>query len=204
MIETIDNISNIFITAVCAGLSAYRGLRGGKRAWLLLAFASGVYFLGDLYWQFYLGFYGETPHYSNISYMCWYACYLFLTMTIMECREERISTPLKPENRLMWLIPVFTAGMCAFYMQWGDVVGNIVSAATMTALIWNAVDGLGEKKTRPLCSVVLLFCFTEYFAWTASCYWSDDSLLNPYFWGDFLLSATFAMLPAAVGKAVRE
>ena len=69
MIESIENGIQLVTTAVCTALSVSRAVRSGKRVWLLLALASGVYFLGDLYWQLFLIFYGETPDYSYIPYL---------------------------------------------------------------------------------------------------------------------------------------
>jgi len=51
---------------------------------------------------------------------------------------------------------------------------------------------------------VVSFAITEYIAWTASCFWMGDTLLNPYFWFDTLLSINFLILPLALRKAVGE
>lgn len=44
----------------------------------------------------------------------------------------------------------------------------------------------------------------NYCLWTSSLFWQGDSLANPYFWFDFVLTATLlALLPIAeraVGK----
>jgi hypothetical protein len=43
----------------------------------------------------------------------------------------------------------------------------------------------------------LCICALEFCLWTASCFWVSDTLTNPYFWFDFLLTAAlFALLPA--------
>ena len=54
VIESTENIIQLFTTGFCAGLSAYRAFKTGKHAWVLLFFAAFVYFLGDIYWQLYL------------------------------------------------------------------------------------------------------------------------------------------------------
>ena len=41
----------------------------------------------------------------------------------------------------------------------------------------------------------------EYALWTASCIWSGETLLNPYYWCDFLITLSFPFLLAASGKA---
>ena len=107
-------------------------------------------------------------------------------------------------------IPVFTVGMCVFYMRWGDFVGNIIVATLMTGLIWHAVYGLqtvrGQedkgKNRRMLYIVTLVFCAAEYGIWTSSCFWMGDTIMNIYFWFDFLLSITFMLFLPALRKAV--
>lgn len=223
MIESTFNAFQIAATGLCSIVSAHRALVTRKRAWTMLAFAAGVFFLGDLYWQLFLVFYGETPHYSYISYISWYASYLFLLMLLIDVRGSvRVRLPRLPA----WLIPVFTIGMCVFYLQFGDWIGNLVSTLLMTLLLRQIAGGLTDRaqrvsglqaeqtaasdakadpaSVRPLCRVILLFCFAEYASWTASCFWMGDTLRNPYFWADGLLSLTFLLLPAALRKAVGE
>ncbi|MBR3189095.1 MAG: hypothetical protein IKF59_13855, partial [Lachnospiraceae bacterium] len=60
-----------------------------NRAWIVLALASGVFFLGDLYCVLFLVLYGRTPAYSYIPYLSWYASYLFLLLLLFELRRSR-------------------------------------------------------------------------------------------------------------------
>ena len=207
MIESIENGIQLVTTAVCTALSVCRAVRSGKRTWLLLALASGVYFLGDLYWQLFLIFYGETPDYSFIPYLGWYAGYVFLLLLLLEVRGPR---PAVPRSRLLWLFPVFTVGMGVFYLQWGDWIGNITAAILMGLLLWHAADSLSfwrsvqERGKRLLAWAVVLFCAAEYAAWTSSCFWMGDTLKNPYFWFDTLLSICFLLFPWALRKAEEQ
>lgn len=206
MIEMVENAFQLVTTLICTVIALYRALAHRKRAWAMLALSSGVYFLGDLYWELYLFFYHDTPHYSNISYMSWYAGYLFLMLLIFELRGDR----KRKVHRRLWFIPVFTVGMCVFYLQWGDWFGNITAAVLMSLLIWNVSEELIAIHEQPdmkpnakyLCITILAFCAFEYASWTVSCYWLGDTLTNPYFWFDTLLSATFLVFPAALRKAV--
>ena len=207
MIESIENGIQLVTTAVSTALSVGRAVRSGKRTWLLLALASGVYFLGDLYWQLFLIFYGETPDYSFIPYLGWYAGYVFLLLLLLEVRGPR---PAVPRSRLLWLFPVFTVGMGVFYLQWGDWIGNITAAILMGLLLWHAADSLSfwrsvqERGKRLLAWAVVLFCAAEYAAWTSSCFWMGDTLKNPYFWFDTLLSICFLLFPWALRKAEEQ
>ena len=49
---------------------------------------------------------------------------------------------------------------------------------------------------------VLAFIALEYALWTASCFWVSDTLTNPYFWFDFLLTLVLLLFLPAVRKAV--
>ena len=202
IIESTENIIQLITAGFCAVLSAYRAFKTGKHAWVLLFFAAFVYFLGDIYWQMYLTFYGETPQYSNISYVGWHACYLFLILIVNDIRGHRKKTRY---NRTLLLIPVFTVGMCIFYFLFSnsDAVENILSTVLMSILIWVTVDALMRRSIR-FYITVLVFCFAEYAAWTASCFWMGDTFANPYFYFDTVLSVVFLIFPSALKSALKE
>ena len=213
MIESFENAIQLLTTGICTVIALRRGIRMISRAWIILALASGVFFLGDLYWELFLALYGRTPVYSYIPYLSWYASYLFLLLLLLELRGENAGSR---HRKVLWIIPAFTAGMCIFYLQWGDWIGNILTAVFMSLLLWHACDRLlflhEQKRIHPgrafgegwFCAAVLLFCLTEYASWTASCFGSYDTLAHPYIWFDTLLSAVFLLFPAALGKAVKR
>ena len=202
MIEIIENAIQLVTTGICTVIALRKGIRLQNRAWIVLALASGVFFLGDLYWELFLVLYGHTPGYSYIPYLSWYASYMFLLLLLVELRVPR----KEEENRkILWIIPVFSAGMCIFYMQFGDWIGNIITAVFMSLLMWHALDMLlllKDTRKAAIFAVVLLFCIVEYAAWTATCFGNYETLAHPYFWLDTLLSAVFLLFPAALGKAV--
>ena len=202
MIEIIENAIQLVTTGICTVIALRKGIRLQNRAWIVLALASGVFFLGDLYWELFLVLYGHTPGYSYIPYLSWYASYMFLLLLLVELRVPR----KEEENRkILWIIPVFSAGMCIFYMQFGDWIGNIITAVFMSLLMWHALDMLlllRDSQRAAIFAVVLLFCIVEYAAWTASCFGNYETLAHPYLWLDTLLSAVFLLFPAALGKAV--
>lgn len=222
MIEIIENAIQLITTGICTVIAVQKGIRLQSRAWSILALASGVFFLGDLYWELFLVLYSKTPGYSYIPYLSWYAAYLFLLLLLFELKGTQNSGK---QRKILWFIPVFSAGMCVFYMQFGDWIGNIITAVFMSLLMWHALDmllylrdvrsvsrGTGDEiqTTDPvrrcekgwIFAAVLLFCVAEYAAWTASCFGTYDTLAHPYFWFDTLLSLVFLLFPAALGKAV--
>ena len=202
MIEIIENGIQLVTTGICTVIALRKGIRLQNRAWIVLALASGVFFLGDLYWELFLVLYGHTPGYSYIPYLSWYASYMFLLLLLFELRVPRTE---RKYRKILWIIPVFSAGMCIFYMQFGDWIGNIITAVFMSLLMWHALDMLlllRDSQRAAIFAVVLLFCIVEYAAWTASCFGNYETLAHPYLWLDTLLSAVFLLFPAALGKAV--
>ncbi|MBR0085179.1 MAG: hypothetical protein IJL97_01380 [Lachnospiraceae bacterium] len=212
MIESIVNYIQLATSLFCTVISVYMALTKHKNVWIILAFASGVFFLGDAYWELYLTFYGVTPQYSYISYFSWNAAFVFFLLLVLELRGEG-HTRVK-HKWLIAAVTAFTVGMCIFYMQFGDWLGNIATVLFMSPLIWQPLDALltvHEKKRKDpgtddrrcgLYRTVLLFCMAEYCMWTVSCFWTGHPDLNPYYWFDTLLSFTFVLLPFALRKAV--
>ena len=85
-----------------------------------------------------------------------------------------------------------------------------MTAVLMGILIWVCADALilthkeGNRQGMMLYIMILIFCFAEYGAWTASCFWMGDTFANPYFYIELLVSALFLIMPYALKKAVRN
>ena len=219
MIETTVNALQTLIAGVCAGFSLRKSIRTGSKSWLLLTLFFSSFFFGDLYWQLYLLFYGQTPPYSFAPELNWYSAYLFLILFLANLQGESYlqtgNPTIRKEERkvapLMMLIPLFTFGMCIFYMNWGSYINNLITAVLMTLILWYAFRGLGLSegsgntagKYRNIYIITLLFCLVEYALWTSSCFWLGDTLRSPYFWFDLLLSFVLILFPAALSKEVR-
>jgi hypothetical protein len=204
-IESIENLIQLAVLGICFIISAQHYYASRLHAWAMMFLATFVYFLGDLYWQLYLIFFGVTPYYSHIPYLSWYASYLFLILLIASLRGEDRK---KVHSSLMFLIPVFTSCMAFFYMLKGDYISNVVCAIIMGVLIWQATEGLvmagkeGREKAGGLYIAILALCAAEYASWTCSFFWEEDIITNPYYLADTLLSLAFLMLPFALRKAV--
>ena len=206
MIELIDNAINMAAAAICTVVAFIYMVRTNKRAWVLLTLSSGVFFLGDLYWQLYLLFYGETPPYSYISDYSWYAASLLMFILLTEIRAMHGKWYC---YRILWMIPVFTVGMAIFFLQWGDPLGNLVTVGIRTSLLWNAFGGLlasrtveEEKPNRMFYALSAVYCLSEYSTELSSCFWMGDTIRNPYFWSDTVMSAVLLLLPIGLRKAV--
>ena len=197
IVERIDNIIQLAATGLCTVIALRKAYITRKHAWVILALSSFVYFLGDLYWQLFLRYYGHSPKYSYISDVSWYASMLFMWLLLIEFRADRKN---RSRSIVMWLVPAFTVGMCIFFMQGGEYISNTVAAVLMYLLMGESVDGLlairkyheeGMIRARALYINVLAYCFITYGMWAASVHWAGDSVLNPYFWADTLISVCF-------------
>ena len=208
MIESMSNLLQTVVLGLCLFWSLLQFLRWKDRAWALLTLFYTSTFLGTLYWQLYLLFYQRMPFFYT-SELNWYTAFLFLCLLLHQVAqpEER-----QERYRTLWLIPLFTGGMMIFYMLWGQIVSNLVAAALMSQLLWNALRGLlwlrdrqdRAAGNRGLYIVTLLFCAAEYASWTTSCFSGGivNTLFNPYIWSDFLLTLCYPIFLPALGKAV--
>ena len=104
--------------------------------------------------------------------------------------------------------PVVCLPQFILYVTYGDVLSNVFMCGMTMLLAWCAVRGLvwakrsGGARLRRFYGTVLAFAALEYALWTSSCFWVSDTLTNPYFWFDFLLSLVLLLLLPALRKAV--
>ena len=206
MTEIIENSLQLALLMACTILAGVYAFRAKSLDAGILTMFYGSYVLGDIYWLLYLVFYNHTPDIFYVPYLSWYAAYLFLFLLLKRITPEEEQKTVHPAA---WLMPVFTVGMCIYYMQFGDYLGNVITAVLMGHLLFHAVRGLiwirrhpEGKCRRALYWVVIAFCTLEYLAWTASCIFVGDTLVNPYFWFDFLITPCAMLILPAYRKAV--
>ncbi len=218
MLDGIENSLQITVLLICVLITLVRWLRERNRTWILLGFFFGSWVLGDLYWTFCLIFYDTSPVISIVSDLSWYASYIVLYMLLWQ-----VSPPESRRERrfLPWLGFVFTLGMavwfCSFYVFWNKeqgyrfilwdkVLNNLIYASLMGLLLFASIRRLMDRERYPaqrtLCVAVLVFCLLEYGLWTCSCFWFAVSLTNPYYWFDFLLTASLFFFLPTTRKAV--
>ena len=208
MIESIDNYIQLALTGICAGISLYRAVMTRRRPWILITLFYMAFFMGSLYWQLYYAFRGVTQVFY-VSDLSWYVSDVFLFLFLKYQRDPKV--PLRA-CRISWLIPLFAVGMSIYYMTFGQIISNIISALLMSLIGMEAVRGLCEIKDRtgacdpemkPVYILALAFFFAEYALWTSSCIWySDYSALNPYYYIDMILSAILFILLLFTKKAL--
>lgn len=220
MIEFWDYLVQFLVCAAgCTGAAALL-VKSRRQPYFLLACFFGTYGLGTLYWTLHVLLLDATPQIFYVSELGWIASYVFLLtmeMTLPSAEELRFRT------KLSWLAPAIGVPQFILYITYGDVFFNVLMCSETIAAAGLSIRGLvfsrrsavrgtvdnadGETATANLRAFhITVLCFTalEYALWTSSCFWVSDTLSNPYFWFDFMLSASIlAMLPAtrkAVGR----
>ena len=202
MVELIDNISQCIITlaaSIGAGTLYYKSR---KQAYFLLCYFFGTFSLGTLYWALHVLLFKHSPQIFYVSEFAWIASFLFL-LTL----EHTLSTPRerKYKHPAIWLVPITCVPQLILYVSRGDILSNLLICGLTMASAWYSVRGLLYArsqigKPRDMQSfhiAVLCMIALEYCLWTSSCFWGGDTLANPYFIFDFLLTAAmFALLPA--------
>ena len=212
MIELIDNLIQLAATAIGCVWAGLSFSKSRKQPFFLLACFYGVYALGTLYWTLHLLLFGETPPLFYVSDIGWVASYVFLLTLLYTMRsDERIrSAQRQRKTALCYLAPAFCIPQFLLYITHGDIFFNLLMCVPTMLIAWFAIDGLvfslrsGEKEAAPFYISALGFVALEYCLWTASCFWVSDTLTNPYFWFDFLLSASMLSLLPTLQKAVAK
>lgn len=89
MVEIIDNIIQLIITGTCTVAAMWKAVRTYRREWFLFSLFTGIFFLGDLFWELYIVFYSRTPFYSFIPNLSWCTAYLFLLLMLLHIKEKK-------------------------------------------------------------------------------------------------------------------
>jgi len=203
VIELINNILQFLVALLAtigAGVLFYKSR---KQIYLLLTWFYGAYALGALYWTLHFILFQYTPQIFYVSEIAWIASSMFL-LTIehtLPSSEER-----KFRHWGVWLVPVFCVPQLILYLYIGDILFNLLISGVTMAIAWYSVRGLmyarqqqGKAKDMQFFHLaVIVYIVLLYLLWTSSCFWISDTYTNPYFWIDFMLTASlFIILPAA-------
>lgn len=206
MTELIDNASQVFVLLLCCGFSGLRYLKSRRQAYFLLTCAYGCFALGGLYWTIYYFLFKRTPSVFYVSELAWCSGYIFICLLqyALSDREERAF-----RCRAAWLSPLIGIPLLVFYCTYGDVLLNTLISAAVMVMAWWSIRSLAYLrgaenggKRRRFHGVMLAITAAEHGLWISSCFWVGDTLANPYFWFDFLLTALLLVLLPAVREAV--
>lgn len=210
MVETIDNAIQLTVLGICSIIAIYKALLSRKKEWAMLAIFFSGFFMGNLYWQLFLQFYGETPTIFYVADLSWYVGDFFLYLMLRTILGPSASIGHKDTSKTQLAIEcgivVFVSGMCIYFMQWGDYISNIIAAILMALIAVRAVRGIfftTGSTHRRICITALFFVICEYALWIGSCFLEGDSLANPYYWFDGALTVSFLMIVIAASRELR-
>ena len=202
MVELVDNTSQFLVTLLAGISTGILFYKSRKQAYFLLACFFGTFTLGTLYWALHVLLFNHTPQIFYVSELGWIASSMFL-LTL----EHTLSTPdeRRFKHPAVWLVLIICVPQLILYLTHGDILFNLLICGLTMVAAWYSVRGLlyarrqsGKPRDMQYFHIAVLCIITlEYCLWTASCFWVSDTLTNPYFWFDFLLTAAlFALLPA--------
>ena len=207
MIEIWVNLFQFVMLAMALGITITRAVSTKSRKWLIVSLFFFSYALGDLYWLMSLIFLGDIPQYGHISEFAWYASYLFLLVLFGQISGQENKN--RHYDRVLFIIPVFTAASCIYFMQWGDYINCVICAVLTSIVLWKAGDGLlkavrDKEHCHPetrIYGVAVAVIMLEYIEWYASCIWYDNATAsNPYYWIDIILTIAVVSFLPAVGR----
>ncbi|MBO7387521.1 MAG: hypothetical protein J6U15_06915, partial [Lachnospiraceae bacterium] len=182
MFKLSENTVQVLILSACVGVALYRSIRFGDKTSVILLFFNGSYLMGDLYWQVCLYYFGESPELPVVSDLSWYGSFVFLLLLLRTELAASGVSKRTPKSAVRTALPflafVFTGGMAVFFMQYGQIIANILYAFfwghilyTIYNIYWNY-----EKPTirlKYVCILAFIFCFCEYGAAVSSCFWES-------------------------------
>ena len=204
MLETIDNLLQFGVCLLCCAGSGAMYLKRPGQAYFLLFCFYGCFALGLGYWSLFLLLFHETPKVFYVADIVWLSGYIFMYLL-----QYALSTPEERAFRCkaMWASHVVNLLLIVLFSFHGGFLAAVSSCGAMLLLSWRAVRGLAYwrgreedrgRERRRFHLAVLCFVIAENCLWLSSLRWYGDSLANPYFWFDFILTGTLAaILPAA-------
>ncbi len=188
MLETYENLYTLVVTVFGLFICLTGFVRYPRRGWVYISFFFLGRVLSEYHWTVYTFIIGDNPEISAVlAYFGWNVAYLMLFMFIrsIQSTEER-----RYFNLLMLLpIPVNIAQLC-LYLTFGGIFNNVWQVTLTTLVAMCCIQSIlyylkhkNEGVKKPAVHIVgLIFIANEYCMWTASCYFWEDNLYNPYYW----------------------
>ena len=198
--ELVSNLLQFIVTLLGFSLSGIWYLKSRKQTYFLLTCFYGCFALGSLYWTLYLVLFESTPSAFYVSEIIWISSciFLYLLQYTITGREVRGRQCL-----VAGIGPAAGAVMLAVFCIFGsDIPAAILRCCLMSVLARHAIRALAFGIRRRFHIAVLCFVCAEYALWLSSVRWLGDTLANPYFWIDFLLTGILISLLPASGEAV--
>ena len=203
MIESIENALQIAVLCFCLSLTAYRAIRFDRKAWTVLFFFFVSRFLGDIYYQVCLLYFGETPEVAFVSDVSWVASYLFLIllmkMSPVAARITESGSQGLFRKYFPWIGFIFAFAMEILYNQWSNPVTNTAYAILTGWILFEVIRGMLCGRCGWVYPIAFIFILFEYGTWTVSCF-SGDIFDYAYYGFDTLMTISFPFFIPIVQK----
>lgn len=199
MTELIDNLTQLLMALLGFVFSGTGYLKRRHRPLFLLSCFYGCFALGTLYWLLYTQLITDSPPIFYVSDISWISCFLFLLLLEFDVAGEGLRVY---KCRASWLALAVEIPLTVYFISIGDVIYNIIIGALMTVMYWQGIRSAVWARRHERCKLafyLVLLCFLtlENCLWLSSYPWIGDTLVNPYFWFDFAVTASiFALYPA--------
>ena len=200
MTELIDNLTQLLMALLGFVFSGTGYLKRRHRPLFLLSCFYGCFALGTLYWLLYTQLITDSPPIFYVSDISWISCFLFLLLLEFDVAGEGLRVY---KCRASWLALAVEIPLTVYFISIGDVLYNLIVGVLMAAMLWFAIRGLVWQRRQPQRGKLFFHLATvgyivlENCLWLSSYPWIGDTLVNPYFWFDFAVTASiFALYPA--------
>ena len=204
MTELIDNLTQLLVALLGFVLSGAGYLKCCRRPLFLLSCFYGCFALGTLYWLLYTQLIMDSPPIFYVSDISWISSFLFLLLLEFDVAGEDWHVY---KCRASWLALAVEIPLTVYFISIGDMVYNIIIGALMTIMYWQGIRSAvwaRRRERRKFAFYLVLLCFLtlENCLWISSYPWMGDTLVNPYFWFDFAVTASMFALYPVVRRAV--
>lgn len=208
MVEFIDNLIQVIVTFVCFVWSCTYFHKTGKQAYFILLGFFGCFTFAGLYWTLYYSLFLDTPHVFYVSEVGWSSGSILLRLLqyALSDEEERSF-----RTRYSWISLVIGVPLLIYYYSYRDILFSSITTVIMIILSWHAIRGIVYWRRKGIFDyrmrfqiVVLVFVLLEYCLWIAGDFWIGDTVKNPYFWFDFLLTIWRFFLLYVTKKVVSQ
>lgn len=206
MIEFIDNLLQVLVTLGCCCISSLFFHRSRERAYFVLASFYGCFTFAGLYWTLFYLLFSETPNIFYVSEVGWLSgcILLYVLQNTVSSDDERLY-----KTKYSWIALFVGIPLMIFYCYYGDIVFSILTSVIMIFIsrysikcfvFWYRKRKFDREMVFHI--LILVFVFLEYCLWVAGDLWAGDTIKNPYFWFDFLLTVWRIIILYSVKRVV--
>lgn len=200
-VEMFSNLLQTLVAVVASVFAINLVLKKPKREYLLLAGFFVSFALGIVYWCVYNFLMDVTPQVFYVADLSWISGFLFLLSLEFYLSDDSVA---KKKHWTMGLSLILTLVLGCYFCWRGKILIKFIWMLLLGICLFSANRNVvfSSSATKPFHIWMIVYIFTEYALWFAASFWISDTMTNPYFWFDFLLTFELALLLPIFKKAV--